>query len=238
MPYPRVLHSVCLFNGKVFVAGGLSRPNGVQKEVSIFDPKEIRWLSNNIKKDGQPKQEKTSLINLAIPTYASAMTGFKGRIWLLGGVTKSNKKEELKLTNEVQAFDFNKQKWFKLKYKLPIPLAFSSAVEHNGELVVAGGKTVTNNKDLILTDKVFIFNNETKTWGNGPSLIRPVCNICLISYGFHILAFGGTDEVDVQSKACFSWDTSNPNQGWIYEPNALPVPVTGQVVALVQDNKS
>lgn len=218
MSKPRVLHSAAVANEKIFVFGGLTKPNEPTNMAEMYDSFHDKWVA---------------LPSMTSPKYAMATVTFRKRLWILGGLIKQM--NSLLITDEIEVFDLLSNKWLKLKTKLPIPLSHTTATEFNGKIYLVGGRTISATGHLSLSDKVYIFNNTTKKWTEGPNLTSPRCNVNLIVFKNKLYLMGGTEgdkEAQIKSSTCQYLEKNE----WKSIDN-LPVAVIGtNIVSLIHSN--
>ncbi|RWS01526.1 ring canal kelch-like protein, partial [Dinothrombium tinctorium] len=161
----RVLHASAVVNNKLYLIGGKTSPNNVTNTVECYEKTEWTLVKTGMN----------------VPRFGSACIAVKNRLYVIGGITKTN--GSYQLLNDIKVFNPQTNTWLRMKSKLPMGIAFASAVFHSDNIYVIGGRILSSSNTLKMSDKVFRFSPFGKKWEEICPLKKARCNLFALSYG-------------------------------------------------------
>lgn len=199
-PYPAKDQVAEVFDGRLYVFGGVVYKNGQQAldRVQIYDPATNVW---------------TQGARMPFPSFAAQTALIDGQIYLAGGVTSGNV-----TTSRVARYDPSTNRWTELA---PMPLGRNSAPAGTDgkRLFVFGGRDGGDRPHPGLTN-VQVYDPATNRWSSiNTSVPRPTGGIVKAPYHdgeFYIL--GGETETNVVGRV----DIYNPETNtWRRGPDMI-----------------
>lgn len=147
-----------------------------------------------------------------------------GTLYLGGGYTGSSRTDPV-----VHAYDLAAGKWKQLP---PCPLKWSTVTTLGGKLVLVGGRLMQGAKLATYTNKVVVWNMETKEW-EFPLPCMAVSRMCpvVISLDDYLIAAGGK-----RGALDFAAEVLDEKTGKWVTGSALPLPCISNMSAVVGED--
>ncbi|XP_076460551.1 attractin-like protein 1 isoform X2 [Babylonia areolata] len=199
-PWPLYAHSAVFFEGKLYVYGGV-RKGEVMDELWVFDPATSNWTHLATASSGYPVSGHTAHV------VGRTMLVFFGYSPKFGYM------------NRVQQFDFDTGEWSLVETTGSIVqggYGHASAYDVvEGKIYVFGGyhshsdSASSSSSTYNLTDKLYVFDLETKEWLLLLSSGHPRYLHAMVVQGEYLLLFGGNTHNDTSKShgtKCFSTD--------------------------------
>ena len=173
MPTGRFAHSATVFDGKIYVFGGLENGYGpFSNSVEVYDPASDTW---------------TKLANMPTPRCHLSTSLLDGKIYAIGGWSNPTDRDGLKT---VEVYDPISDSWVK-GTDMPLPrLEFHSCV-FDDKIYVFGGLDATE-KGL---NRVEVYDPESDTWNTLADMPTGRCAHSCILKDSLIYVLGGTPGV-------------------------------------------
>ncbi|RWS00753.1 ring canal kelch-like protein [Dinothrombium tinctorium] len=217
MKVSRVLHGATIIDNKLYVIGGKTKPHELTNSIEFCDLSNFKW--------------KKVEDEMAKPRFGAACISINKRIFIIGGITKAL--TNYQLLNEILIFDTKKEKFSQMKHKLPMGIAYASAVLNEDDIYIIGGRCLSSNaKTLVMSNKVFRFKPNSAKWEEISPLKIARCNMFCFSYCNKIIATGGSSDQNMQVSNCELLDILDIKKGWKIQPN-LPIPVINNSIVAV-----
>jgi hypothetical protein len=170
MPTARTWISAAVYDGKVYVFGGLSSTTKLPT-VERYDPQTNTWDSRT---------------DMPTARYATSAVALNGSIYVIGGVNASNQ-----IQNIVEVYDPVQNTWSTAASMPTARCRLAAVAGPDGKIYAIGGST-TSTMDLTgYTSLVEVYNPLTGTWTAGTPMNTPRVGLAATVSGGKIYAFGG-----------------------------------------------
>ncbi len=126
----------------------------------------------------------------------AAVTAYSDQIYAIGGVDAQG------VSGVASNYDPQTDAWTTLPAK-PLPVFNAQAAVINGEIFIPGGRTSSANQQP--TDKMEVFDTNTRQWHLGTSLPVALSAYCLVAYDGDLYVFGGWDGKNYRNSV-YSYD--------------------------------
>jgi len=198
-----------LYEGKVYVGGG-DETKVESHRIDIFDPASNSWDPNPI--------------NTLYCLFA--MTIVNKQLITAGGIDENDK-----VTNKVFSLDGDELKEYT---RMITPRCDATAAGHHEVLIIAGGKLMDDQYEILVASKITeLFNSTTGQWYSSAHLPLPHSELQSVIVNNVLYLLGGSDITCFPSPAVFTvplntlllkWD-SHQDTPWCY---SAPVNVFGR----------
>ena len=166
-PVATTVHTAVLFNGAIYVGGGLCDDNNDDYRINIYHPDTNKWHDV-----------------IDTPHAYFTMTVLVDKLIIVGGIVKISLKE----TNKLLTLQNGQWKDYS---QMPTARSFASAVSHQSMMIVMGGKLL--NQELRITE---LLDSTIGQWFACNNLPKPLFTLQSVIVGDMLYTLGGgnTDE--------------------------------------------
>ena len=185
-----------VYEGKIYLFGGSASKEDSDERiyhdvVEAYDPQNNEW---------------ESVTHMPIRlTSGKAVAVHDNRAYIIGGYDV----DEDKRNDEVLAYDFETGDWIRGYSSLPANAAWwysyaTGAPVVNGKVYLIGGAEGEYPEDYWISDKVTIFDIESRNWESGPKLPAPRADPLTVVSKNTIYVIGGKDDLENTKDTVFA----------------------------------
>ncbi|MCR8633514.1 Kelch repeat-containing protein [Paenibacillus radicis (ex Xue et al. 2023)] len=191
-----IAQSTQVYDGKIYVIGGLVSLNSPVDDLEVYNPKNDSWTM----KSSLPK-----------PLWGAATSIFGGKIYTFGG----SENEGNRTVNNVYEYDIQGNTWA-TKQPMALPRSEAGAVTYAGKIYVFGGQDL-NGRTVYNT--VDIYDPLSDSWSSGTPIPIGVYDFAIGIVNNKIYIIGGdkneggvqyTKNVQIYDPILNSWTSGTP----------------------------
>ena len=179
LPNATAVHTAVLFNGAIYVGGGMCDNLDDEFRINIYHPDTNKW------DDG-----------IEAPHKLFAMTVLVDKLIIVGGLSRATTKVT---TNKLLVLEHGQYTDYS---QMPTARGIISAVSYQSMMIVIGGKTVRNGT-LTTLNTIELLDSTTGQWFTCDDLPQPLACLQSVIVGDTLYTLGGIDDVK-GSKAVYA----------------------------------